>query len=213
VAIVSGHGELDPALSQDGAGGIYATYLGGSGGAVDLSYSADGGHSFSTAVLNANPAGGVNDLTSAVNAAGQGWASWTDNGSVFARSFQAVDAISSATTSGGATSNGSTVTLNVTCSSFPCTVTIVLTAPATVVIRATSVQRKSKTLTLGKGTITINTKGRKNLTFKLSSAARAVLKGKNAHFKVSALISTQIESHMTKATKTLTLTVKPSGKK
>ena len=117
VTVVSGHGELDPALSQDGGGGIYATYLAGAGGAVDLSYSADGGHSFSTAVLNPNPAGGVDNLASAVNAAGQGWATWTDNGSVFARSFQAVDAISSAATSGGATSNGSTVTLNVTGSS------------------------------------------------------------------------------------------------
>ncbi len=216
VTVVSGHGELDPALSQDGTGGIYATYLGGSGGAADLSYSADGGHSFSTAVLSANPAGGVNDVTSAVNAAGQGWASWTDNGSVFARSFQAVDAISSATTSRGATSNGSTVTLNVTCLSFPCTVTIVLTAPETVVVHAASVahkKRKSKTLTLGKGRITIKTKGGKKLTFRLSGAAQRLLKGKKGHFKVSALISTQIEHHTTKVTKTLTLTVKPSGKK
>ena len=216
VTIVSGHGELDPGLSQDGTGGIYATYLGGAGGAVDLSYSADGGHSFSTAALNANSAGGVNDVTSAVNAAGQGWASWTDNGSVFAGSFQAVDAISSAKTSGGAKSNGSTVTLNVTCSSFPCTVTIVLTAPETVVVHAASVahrKRKRKTLTLGKGTITIKTTGGKKLTFKLSGAAHRLLKGKKAHFKVSALISTQIEHHTTKAAKTLTLTVRPRGKK
>ena len=214
VTVASGHGELDPALSQDGGGGIYATYLAGDGGAVDLSYSADGGHSFSTAVLNANPAGGVNDVTSAVNAAGQGWASWTDNGSVFARSFQAVDAISPAKTSGGATSNGSTVTLDVTCATFPCTVTIVLTAPETVVVHAASVPHqkgKSKTLTLGKGMITIRTKGGKKLTFKLSSAARRLLKGKKGGFKVSALISTQIEHHRTKVTKTLTLTVKPSG--
>jgi len=216
VTVVSGHGELDPALSQDGGGGIYATYLAGAGGAVDLSYSADGGHSFSTAVLNPNPAGGVDNLASAVNAAGQGWATWTDNGSVFARSFQAVDAISSAATSGGATSNGSTVTLNMTCSSFPCTVTIVLTAPETVVVHAASVahkKRKSKTLTLGKGTITIKTKGGKKLTFKLSGTAHNLLKGKKGHFKVSALISTRIENHTTKLTKTLTLTFKPNGKK
>jgi hypothetical protein len=216
VTVVSGHGELDPALSQDGAGGIYATYLGGSGGALDLSYSGDGGHSFSTAVLNTNTSGADNNVASAVNAAGQGWATWTDNGSVFARSFDAADAISAATTSGGATSNGSTVTLGVTCSSFPCTVTIVLTAPETVVVHVASLSHgkgKSKTLTLGKGTITIKSRGSKKLTFKLSAAARRLLRGKNGHFKVSALISTQIEHHTTKVTKTLTLTVRPSRRK
>ena len=168
------------------------------------------------AALNANSDGGAGNLSSAVNAAGQGWAAWTDNGSVFASSFQAVDAISSAKTSGGATSNGSTVTVNVTCAAFPCTVTIVLTAPETVVVHAASVAHKkrgSKTLTLGKGTITIKTKGGKKLTFKLSGAARRLLEGKKGHFKVSALISTQIEHHTTKVTKTLTLTFKPNGKK
>jgi hypothetical protein len=216
VTVASGHGELDGALSQDGGGGIYATYLAGAGGPVDLSYSADGGHSFSTAVLNANSEGGADDLSSAVNAAGQGWAAWTNNGSVFASSFQAVDAISPAKTSGGAMSNGSTVTVDVTCAAFPCTVTITLTAPESVVIHAASVshkKRRSKTLTLGKGTITIKSKGGKKLTFKLSGAARRLLEGKKGHFRVSALISTQIEHHTTKVTKNLTLTFKPKAKK
>src|SRR5581483_5008519 len=36
--------EQQPSLSQDGAGGIYATYLlGGGGGPVELSYSGDAG--------------------------------------------------------------------------------------------------------------------------------------------------------------------------
>ena len=216
VIVVSGHGELDPALSQDGTGGIYATYLGGAGGAVDLSYSGDGGNSFATGVLNANAAGGINDVSSSVNAAGQGWASWTENGSVFAGSFQAADAISPATTSSSATSEGSTVTLGVTCSSFPCTVTIVLTAPETVVVHAASAHHskgKGKTLTLGQGTITITTKGSKKLTFKLASAAHKLLKGRKGHFKVSALVSTRIEHETTKVTKTLTLTVKGSGRR
>ncbi|HTA33733.1 MAG TPA: hypothetical protein VK721_09945 [Solirubrobacteraceae bacterium] len=209
VTVVSGHGELDPALSQDGTGGIYATYLGGAGGAVDLSYSGDGGNSFATAVLNANASGGINDVASSVNAVGQGWASWAENGSVFAESFQAADAISAATIGSGATSEGSTVTLNVTCASFPCTVTIVLTAPETVVVHAASAHHtKGKTLTLGKGTITIKTKGDKKLKFKLSSAAHKLLKGKKGHFKVSALVSTQIEHHTTKLTKTLTLSLR-----
>ena len=206
VTVASGHGDLDPAVSQDGAGGIYGTYLAGSGGPVDLSYSGDGGASFATGVLNTNAAGGINDVASAVNAAGQGWATWTENGSVFASSFVAVDAISAATTGGTATSEGSTVTLDVTCSSFPCTVTIVLTAPETVVVHAARAgHNRSKILTLGKGTITIRTSGAKKLKFKLSAAVRKLLKGKRGHLKVSALVSTEIERHTTKSTRSLTL--------
>jgi hypothetical protein len=209
VTIAAGQGERDPALSQDGAGGIYATYLAGPGGALELSYSGDGGNSFATGVLDANTAAGIDNVASAVDAAGQGWASWTDNGSVFAQPFQAADAISAATTGGGATSEGSTVTLDVSCSSFPCTVTIVLTAPETVIVHAASAHHKTgKTLTLGKGTITIRTKGAKKLTFKLSALAHKLLKGKRGHVKVSASISTEIEHHTTKITKTLTLALR-----
>ena len=49
---VAKQSELDAALSQDGAGGIYGTYLlDGAGGPINLSYSADGGKSFSSGVL------------------------------------------------------------------------------------------------------------------------------------------------------------------
>jgi hypothetical protein len=105
-------GQNNGALSQDGAGGIYATYLlGGPGGPINLSYSGDGGKSFATGVLNANKAGGADKAISSVNGAGQGWATWIDNGSVFAQSFQAADAISLAQVGGGAVDNGSTITL------------------------------------------------------------------------------------------------------
>jgi hypothetical protein len=86
-------------------------------------------------VLNANKAGGADNAISSVNGAGQGWATWIDNGSVFAQSFQAADAISPAQVGGGAIDNGSTITLSVTCTSFPCTITITLTAPETVIVR------------------------------------------------------------------------------
>jgi hypothetical protein len=129
-------GQNNGALSQDGAGGIYATYLlGAPGGPINLSYSGDGGKSFATGVLNANKAGGADNAISSVNGAGQGWATWIDNGSVFAQSFQAADAISPAQVGGGAIDNGSTITLSVTCTSFPCTITITLTAPETVIVR------------------------------------------------------------------------------
>ena len=69
---------------------MYATYLsGGDGGPVALSYSADGGTSWSgPASLDTDSDGGIGDLTSNVNATGQGWAAWSDNGSVFAQSFR-----------------------------------------------------------------------------------------------------------------------------
>jgi hypothetical protein len=77
--------ESNPAVSQDGAGGVYATFLlGGSGGPINLSYSADGGKSFATGALDANAAGHADQVTSPVNGGGQGWATWLDNGSVFA---------------------------------------------------------------------------------------------------------------------------------
>ncbi len=94
---IAGEGELDPAVSQDGAGGVYATFLGGGdGGLIRLAYSADGGDTWSANTLNPDSDGGDGNVTSNLNAAGQGWATWTDNGSVYAQSFQAADAISPA---------------------------------------------------------------------------------------------------------------------
>ncbi len=95
---VAQEGEESPALSQNGAGGIYATFLGdgGVGGPIRLAYSADGGNSWTSNTLNPNSDLGASQVTSNVNDAGQGWATWTDNGSVYAQSFQAADAIAPA---------------------------------------------------------------------------------------------------------------------
>ena len=84
-AIVSGAGEQQPAVSQDGAGGVYATYLsGGIGGPVSLSYSADGGTGWTgPGTLSADPLGAISGLTSAVDYSGHGWASWIEDGSVY----------------------------------------------------------------------------------------------------------------------------------
>jgi hypothetical protein len=92
--VVSGTGEQQPAVSQDGAGAVYATYLsGGIGGPVSLSYSSDGGATWAgPGTLAADPLGAIAGLTSAVNASGQGWASWTENGSVYLQPFTAADA-------------------------------------------------------------------------------------------------------------------------
>jgi hypothetical protein len=98
---VAGEGEQDPAVSQDNSGGIYATFLlSGGGGPISLAYSSDGGSTWTgPATLNANTDGGANDVTSSVGPSGQGWATWADNGSVYAQQFVASDAISAASTS------------------------------------------------------------------------------------------------------------------
>ncbi len=93
--------EEEPAVSQDGAGGIYATFLlGGGGGPIDLAYSSDGGAAWTgPSALNPNTDEGAGDLTSSVGPTGQGWAAWADNGSVYAQQFVASDAVSPVITS------------------------------------------------------------------------------------------------------------------
>jgi hypothetical protein len=88
--------EEEPAVSQDGAGGIYATFLlGGVGGPIDLAYSSDGGATWTgPSALNPDTDGYAKDLTSSVGSHGQGWAAWADNGSIYAQQFVASDAVS-----------------------------------------------------------------------------------------------------------------------
>jgi hypothetical protein len=91
---VAGQGEQSAALSQDGAGGVYATYLlGGVGGPIGLAYSYNGGLTWVSNAIDANTNSGAGHVTSLVNATGQGWAAWTDNGSVFAQPFNAADSV------------------------------------------------------------------------------------------------------------------------
>ena len=204
-------GELYPAVNQDGAGGVYATYLlGGSLGSVELSYSADGGKTWAGAGLDSDPNGTISGINSSVNSAGQGWLSWFSNGSVFAQPFKAADAVTPATVGGGASTDGSTVTLNVTCASFPCTVTITLTAPETVVVNGHSVAvdaRKSKTrvVTLGKGRFTIAKRGTKKLSVKLSHRGKRFLAVRKGHIKITGLVTETVQKHTTHTRRTLML--------
>ncbi|MFZ0043796.1 MAG: hypothetical protein WAK93_20975 [Solirubrobacteraceae bacterium] len=93
--VVSNTGEQQPSVSQDGAGGVYAVYLNdGIGGPVTVAYSYNGGTTWSGPnAIAADPAGAIAGLTSNVNATGQGWATWVENGSVFAEPFTAADSV------------------------------------------------------------------------------------------------------------------------
>lgn len=209
-------GELYPAVNQDKSGNVYATYLlGGSLGKVELSYSADGGKTWAGSALDSDTNGTINGINSSVNAGGKGWLTWFSNGSVFAQSFQASDAITPAAVGGAATSNGSTVTVDLTCASFPCTVTITLTAPETVVVNAHTARvglKKGKTrtkiITLGKGKFTLTKGGGKKLSVKLSGAGKKFLASKKGHLKINGLFSETVQKHTTQTKRTLTLALK-----
>jgi hypothetical protein len=217
-------GELYPAVNQDSSGNVYATYLlGGLLGKVELSYSADGGKTWAGAALDSDTNGTINGINSSVNAKGKGWLAWFSNGSVFAQSFEAGDAVTPASVAGGATTNGSTVTVDVTCASFPCTVTITLTAPETVVVNAHTAavaakkgKKKPKIVTLGKGKFTITKAGGKKLSVKLSGAGKKFLASRKGHVKITGLFSETLEKHTTQTKRTLTLAIKQAkgkGKK
>jgi hypothetical protein len=85
--------EESPSVSQDEHGGIYVTYTGGFEGAIRLAYSSTGGASWiGPATINPNTDGSAGGLVSSVGSNGQGWAVWTDNGSVVAQQFVSTDA-------------------------------------------------------------------------------------------------------------------------
>jgi hypothetical protein len=212
---VANQSEGSAALSQDGAGGIYGTYLlDGAGGPINLSYSADGGKTFTSGELQGDKDSQDANVTNGVDGAGQGWAVWTNNGSVFAQPFQAADAISPASVGGSATDTGTTVTVTVTCTSLPCTVTITITS-STVTVHTSSValkKNKPKNVTLAKGKFTITKSGAHKLSVKLTAAGKKFLASKKGHIKVGSTITETVAKHTKVITRNLSLTIKP-GKK
>jgi hypothetical protein len=205
---VANQSELSAALSQDGAGGIYGTYLlDGAGGPINLSYSANGGKSFTSAVLNPNKDGNDTQVTSAMNGAGQGWAAWTNNGSVFAQPFQAADAISPVSAGGSATDNGATITVTVTCSSLPCTITITITSNS-VTVKTASAARAARNIILARGKFTITKAGAHKLAVKLTAAGKKFLAAKKGRIRVGSVITETVGKHTRTTQRNLTLTIK-----
>lgn len=199
--------EQQPALSQDGAGGIYATFLGeGSGGPISLAYSSDGGSAWAgPAVLNPDGDHGAGELGSSVNAAGQGWAAWTDNGSVYAQPFDAADALAAAASppkvEGAATSTETTVTVTITCKSVPCTVTITITVEGASIARKG--HSKPRKITLASGTFTIRKHGPQRLQLHLTKAGRKLLARHHGRLTASLLASEKLSGHSVGVAKTI----------
>jgi hypothetical protein len=86
--------ENEASVSQDGSGGIYVTYLDGGVG-TRLAYSSTGGASWVGPVTITSDTEEDN-LSSSVGSDGQGWATWTQNGSVYVQPFVDTDAVPSA---------------------------------------------------------------------------------------------------------------------
>ncbi len=89
VTVANGEQGLDATLSQDGKGGIYATWLDGTTG-VDFAYSSNRGADWTAPKIlfsNSGDPGGIGSLASAVNASGQAWAVYAAGGREYAQEF------------------------------------------------------------------------------------------------------------------------------
>jgi len=214
VTIAGNASEEDSAVSQDGAGGVYGTFLlGGGGGPISLVYSSNAGASWTgPTTLNPDTDGGASDVTSAVGPTGQGWATWTDNGSIFAQQFDAKDAIAASIGSEGS-SSGTSVTITVTCASTPCTVTITITIDPVVTANATrastdSKRTRHKTITLATGTFTIHRKGLDKLAVKLTKTGKKYFATHHGHVKgAGVLLGVKTSSGVEKVTRTITIAI------
>jgi hypothetical protein len=85
----------DASVSQDGAGGVYATWLDSDTG-INLDYSGTGGSTWDKAVIllgNQDGAVPISGLTSAVGSSGQGWAVYANGGSEYAQPFDTADVV------------------------------------------------------------------------------------------------------------------------
>lgn len=91
VNVAAGEVANSPTLSQDGAGGIYATWLDNSTG-VQLAFSSDGGNTWVGPNTLRSSNGGIGSVASAVNAAGQGWVVYALKGSEYAQQFSSAQA-------------------------------------------------------------------------------------------------------------------------
>jgi len=84
--------EENPSVSQDGSGGVYATFTAGFEGAVRLAYSPPGAASWEGPATLAQVSGD-SQLTSDVGSGGQGWATWRVGESLYAEYFVAANAL------------------------------------------------------------------------------------------------------------------------
>jgi hypothetical protein len=205
---VADQGEIFPALSQDAAGGVYATYLaGGTGGPVALSYSPDGGKTWA-GPAQLQPFNSQDHVTSSVNGAGQGWAAWNSSGAVFAEAFTAADAAGPPVVGSNGSSNGKTITVTVTCSAFPCTVTITISGPPSAAADVARKHKHRKPAVLARARFTISSAGPHKLTLRLTRAGKHFFKSHHRTVRVKGKVVQTFKGKTTSKTKTLRIRIK-----
>ncbi len=190
--------EQSPALSQDAAGGVYATW-GASLTELRLAYSPDGGATWDGPVtLSDSSATGnrLGDPASSVNGAGAGWVTYHVGSTEYALPFSRVSAIVPPTTSGSGVSNGKTVTVSITCGTPPCTFTITITATTTTVTSsatdARTKKRHTKTITVASGTFTLRKKGANKVAVRLTGPGKGLLAKGHGHLKGSIVTGVKV---------------------
>ena len=210
-------GESDPSLSQNGHGELYTTFFDYETGKIELAVSTDSGHSWSEPGTLSTGSGEQN-VDSSVNAGGQGWVAWTDNGSVDAQQFDAADAGSSTgagtgagagqppTVSGGgtATSTGSSVTITVHCSAA-CTISVTVTSSgaAAQIARVSGAERGKVTLAAAK--VKLSHAGTRKIALHLTRRGRALLR-RHRRLNAELTLSQHVGGHVITHTRTLHIT-------
>jgi hypothetical protein len=113
----------------------------------------------------------------------------------------------------GGSSNGTTVTVVVSCGTPPCRVTVTITVSVVShAPRAVAARKKTKLVTLAKGTFKITKSGSNKLAVKLTKAGKKLLKQHHGHLKAKAHASTTVAGHVAKVSKTITITSKKKKK-
>ncbi len=191
---------------DDSGTGVYAMW---SQDGLHVDYSPNGGVSWDGPVLVSQPAvgeianpviAGVGDGTLLL-----GYKNNTGTGTeTFLQELDAVPSSPAPTLPSSATSNGSTVTFTISCAAA-CSVTITIELPSG---SASEARKNTKSVTLASGHFTLGTKGKKNLSLKLTGSGKSLLK--KDHGKLSALLLvTDKTAHGTlKSSKTLKITTK-----
>lgn len=196
--------EQSPSVSQDGAGGVYATYLAGFEGEVRLAYSNNGGATW-TGPATLSAAGGSH-LVSSVDAAGQGWATWSVGESVYAQPFVASDATLAPAIASGASSTGTTITITITCAVIPCTVTITITVTESGKAAAAGKKRHPKAITLGSGRFTITSKGAHTLGVHLTKAGKRYLAAHHGRASAKLAVAEKLNGATSSSTQAIKIT-------
>jgi hypothetical protein len=91
VTVASG-AALEPSLTQDGAGGLYATWL-TNGTGLRFAFSKNATKWYGPVTLFGEKGGGVDGVASATGSSGQGWAVFESGGTEYAQPFDAADAV------------------------------------------------------------------------------------------------------------------------